>query len=61
MSMHSMKDFDPARPARVHDCLNDQTFDWETRWSYLWELYAGPMPDGTVSFYGLILDGWEPV
>ncbi len=38
----------------------DETFDWQTTWSYLWELYADDWPDGTVSFDGFI-DGWEPM
>ena len=27
--MHPMKEFDPTKPAMVHDRLNDRTFEWK--------------------------------
>jgi hypothetical protein len=28
-----MSEFDPTKPARVHDELNDRWFEWEPRWA----------------------------
>ena len=36
LAMRSMRDFDPARPARVHDLLNDTTLEWNTGWADNW-------------------------
>ena len=59
--MNPMSTFDPDRPSRVHDCLNDRTLEWRTGWAPKWRQYATPMPDGTTWFDGRILDGWEPM
>jgi hypothetical protein len=61
LSMRTMSDFDPDRPSRVHDRINDRTMTWHTAGAAEWREYARPMPDGTVHFDGYILDGWEPV
>jgi hypothetical protein len=29
IAMHPMKEFDPTKPAMVHDRLNDRTFEWK--------------------------------
>jgi hypothetical protein len=60
LAMRSMRDFDPARPARVHDLLNDATLEWNTGWADNWRKYAHLTIDGAVYWGGLILDGWEP-
>jgi hypothetical protein len=60
LAMRSMRDFDPARPARVHDLLNDATLEWNTGWADNWRKYAHLTIDGVVYWEGLILDGWEP-
>jgi hypothetical protein len=36
LAMRSMRDFDPARAARVHDLLNDATLEWNTGWADNW-------------------------
>jgi hypothetical protein len=58
-----MKDFDPARPARLHDQLNDALYDWPgsadtAQWTGRATRHDGA---GTVvNFDGLLFDGWEP-
>ena len=61
LAMRSMRDFDPVRPARVHDLLNDTTLEWNTGWADNWRKYAHLTMDGVVYWEGLILDGWEPI
>jgi hypothetical protein len=58
--MRPMREFDPCRPARVHDRLNDVTFDWRTAWADKYRALAVLERDGIAYFYGLMLDGWEP-
>ena len=60
--MRPMSEFDPERPARVHDRLNDHTFEWKTGWAddYRRNAKTGA-GDGTVSGDGLVLDGWKPL
>jgi hypothetical protein len=58
-----MNEFDPSKPAMVHDRLNDRTFEWapETMQAN-YEKYASPRGDGViVEWDGLLLDGWEPL
>ena len=56
-----MSTFDPDRPARLHDRLKHQTFDWNAEWAEKYRRNAVVnMVDGTVSWDGLVLDGWEP-
>jgi hypothetical protein len=31
--MQPMATFDPDEPCKVHDRLNDRTFDWRTGWA----------------------------
>ncbi len=60
--MRPMSEFDPNLPARVHDRRNDKILDWRTRWANDWRRHAITNKlDGTVSFDGLVLDGWEPI
>jgi hypothetical protein len=58
--MQPMEQFDPDRPCRVHDRVNDRTFVWRPSWASDWHRHARIQDDGTVEFDGLILDGWEP-
>ena len=54
-----MSTFDPDVPCIVHDRLYDLTFDWKTGWAADYRRDAMiDMVDGSVSFDGLILDGW---
>ncbi len=62
MVMRPMNEFDPDRPSRVHDRLNDETFEWPVEEAARYRRYATfDKVDGTVEFDGLILDGWEPL
>jgi hypothetical protein len=57
-----MREFDPDRPARLHEVLNDKVITWRTGWSREWRRNAVTNGvDGSVSWYGLIFDGWEPI
>lgn len=56
--MELMSTFDPDEPCKVHDRLNDRTFQWRTGRAEDYKREAVPASDGTVSFDGLILDGW---
>jgi hypothetical protein len=56
--MNPMSTFDPDRHCKVHDLLNDCTFEWKAGWANHWRTYASEQGDGTVSWDGLILDGW---
>ncbi len=59
--MRPMSEFDPGRPAKVHDRAHDSTILWQVGWAARWRSNARPRPDGTVWFDGQVLDGWEPV
>jgi hypothetical protein len=55
-----MAEFDPAKPALVHDKLNDQTIDWNAgRYQRHCEAFATPFGPGVVEWDGLLLDGWK--
>jgi hypothetical protein len=60
MTLNPMSTFDPDRPCcKVHDRLNDKTFPWHTGWADAYRRNAvADKIDGTVSFDGLIFDGW---
>jgi len=58
-----MTEFDPDRPAKVHDRLNNRTFTWRAS---LGERITVSRPrsdkvEGTVRWDGLVLDGWKPI
>ena len=60
--LRPISEFDPSRPAMVHDQLNDMTFHWrpeEYRDHY--ERYARDHAPGIVEWDGLLLDGWWPL
>jgi len=54
-----MADFDPGRPSRVHDQLNDKIIVWGPLWAPTWKDRRDHEP-GAVEWDGLLLDGWEP-
>ena len=57
-----MSEFDPTKPAMVHDQLNDQTFEWEPeKYRAHYERYAAPYGSGIIEWDGLLLDGWTPI
>ena len=62
MMLRSMSTFDPAKPAIVHDRLNDRQFEWKPDlFAENYREYAVYDRDGTVGWDGLILDGWLPL
>jgi hypothetical protein len=65
MKLRPMSEFDPTRPALVHDELNDNTFEWKPECA---DSYQDALDDsrrwgsdGKVSWDGLSLDGWRPL
>jgi hypothetical protein len=62
IAMHPMKEFDPTKPAMVHDRLNDRTFEWKPATMQAnYEKYADPHGPGVIEWDGLLLDGWLPL
>ena len=56
--MHPMKEFDPTKPAMVHDRLNDKTFEWLPEWQASYKWHAKEVGPGVISWDGVLLDGW---
>jgi hypothetical protein len=57
-----MSEFDPSKPALVHDQLNDHTFEWQPeRWAGEYRQYAEEWRPGVVNWDSLLLDGWQPL
>jgi hypothetical protein len=56
-----MAQFDPSRPALVHDRLNAKTFEWSPEWRVSFERYKREAGLGIVAWDGLLLDGWAPI
>ena len=57
-----MSAFDPDRPSRVHDQVNDKMLAWHTGWAPSYRQCARTdKVDGTVWWDGLVFDGWEPL
>jgi hypothetical protein len=58
-----MSEFDPTKPALVHDQLNDKMFDWQPeRYLEHYQQYATldfDLDKGLVEWDGLLLDGWK--
>jgi hypothetical protein len=42
MTMQPMNTFDPRRPCKVHDALNDCMVDWKPEWVGNYREYAEP-------------------
>jgi len=55
-----MSEFDPTRPAIVHDVLNDRTMVWNPE-EHLDSYRRFAEPDGPtmVAWDGYLLDGWK--
>lgn len=59
--MRPMKEFDPSKPAMMHDGVNGRTFEWKpAEMAENYRRYAKPHGD-FISWDGLLLDGWEPL
>jgi hypothetical protein len=62
IAMHPMKEFDPTKPAMVHDRLNDRTFEWKPATMQAnYEKYAETFGPDVIEWDGLLLDGWLPL
>jgi hypothetical protein len=60
MTMQPMNTFDPRRPCKVHDALNDCMVDWKPEWVGNYREYAEPYDTpGVIAWDGLLLDGWQ--
>jgi hypothetical protein len=57
--MNSMKNFDPDRPCRVHDGLNDEFLNWKPEWAPHYREFAAEHGEGVIAWDGFLLDGWE--
>jgi hypothetical protein len=58
--MLPMHTFDPSRACKVHDALNDYTFDWRPEWAAHYRAHAQALvTSGVVAWGGLLLDGWQ--
>ena len=58
-NLRAMSDFDPAKPSRVHDILNDETLDWDPEWAEHYRQYAQVNSPGVIEWDGRLLDGWS--
>jgi hypothetical protein len=57
--MNPMKNFDPDRPCRVHDELNDEFLNWKPEWAAHFREFAAEHGEGVIAWDGFLLDGWE--
>jgi hypothetical protein len=54
-----MAEFDPSKPALVHDKLNDQVLDWQPeRYQRHYQAFAMPLAPGVIHWDDRLLDGW---
>jgi hypothetical protein len=60
LKLRPMSEFDPTRPAFVHDALNNKILDWEPEWAAHYREHAIFDVEGTVGWDGRILVGWRP-
>ncbi len=60
--LRPMSQFDPSKPAVLHDDLNDKMIAWTGEQADHWHRYAHPHDDGgIIEWDGLLIDGWvEP-
>jgi hypothetical protein len=63
MRLRPMAEFDPGKPARVYDYLNEGFFDWDPRQADHYRKWARPAAGapGLIDYDGLELLGWRPV
>lgn len=60
-NLNPMSTFDPSKPGKLYDQLNDKVFDWNPEQWAIWDTYASPPDsDGIVSWDGLMIAGWLP-
>lgn len=54
-----MSDFDPTKPAILHDSTKDRTFEWNPTWAERYRRGAKDVGNGVVLWENLRLDGWR--
>jgi hypothetical protein len=59
--LRSMSEFDPAKPAILHDVLNDRIVTWDLGDADDFRRSAIFTDDGLVAWRGQVFDGWEHV
>ena len=57
--LRPMSEFDPLEPALLHDRLKDRIIPWTGEEGEVFRRLARFQPDGTVSWDGFMLDGWD--
>jgi hypothetical protein len=57
--MRPMSAFDPAKPALLHDRLNDKIIPWTGELKENWLANARPHAEDVVAWDGLLFDGWD--
>jgi hypothetical protein len=57
--MNPMSKFDPDKPCRVHDGLNDRFLNWKPEWAHHKREFAAEHGEGVIAWDGYLLDGWE--
>jgi hypothetical protein len=63
LGLRPMTEFNPDKPARLYDKLNESFFDWDPRQAGHYRRWARPYeerPD-LIDYDGLELLGWQPV
>jgi hypothetical protein len=38
--MYPMREFDPERPCRLHELVNNKVFNWRAGWAENWRRHA---------------------
>jgi len=66
LGLRPMSEFDPHKPARLYDNLNDRFFDWDPkRWADHYRQHAQPYKDPgyeeLTDYDGVELLGWRPI
>jgi hypothetical protein len=59
--MNSMETFNPDAECLIHDRLNNELIAWKAGWAAHYREFAQPFDEpGSISWDGLLLDGWMP-
>jgi hypothetical protein len=65
LKLRPMSEFDPDKPARIYDNLNEMFFEWDPKWADHYRQTAGPYKgkgyEELTDYDGLELLGWCPV
>ena len=65
LKLRPMAEFDPDKPARIYDNLNDWFFDWDAKDAAHYRQWARPYRrkgwEELTDYDGLELLGWYPV